>query len=102
MGVKAIVQFYPTLPAPPGRRGENRPLGRDRGAYQAVMRDWARIAQAAEDMGYWGIASIEHHFHSEGYEIAPAPGVINAWLGAHTKRINIGTNGYPLGTHDAI
>ena len=57
---------------------------------------------AAEDLGFWGIATIEHHFHSEGYEVAPSPGVINAWLGAHTKRINIGTNGYPLGTHDAI
>jgi alkanesulfonate monooxygenase SsuD/methylene tetrahydromethanopterin reductase-like flavin-dependent oxidoreductase (luciferase family) len=102
MSVKAIVQLYPTLPAGPGGRGEGRPVGRDREKYQAVMRDWARIAKAAEDLGYWGIATIEHHFHSEGYEVAPSPGVINAWLGAHTTRINIGANGYPLGTHDAI
>lgn len=102
MSVKAIVQLYPTIPAGPQGRGVGRPLGRDRDAYQNLLRDWARIAQAAEDLGYWGIATIEHHFHSEGYEVAPAPGVINAWLGAHTKRINVGTNGYPLGTHDAI
>ncbi len=102
MAVKAIIQLYPTIPAGPGGRAEGRPLGRDRDRYQAILRDWARIAQAAEDLGFWGIATIEHHFHSEGYEIAPAPGVINAWLGAHTNRINIGTNGYPLGTHDAI
>jgi alkanesulfonate monooxygenase SsuD/methylene tetrahydromethanopterin reductase-like flavin-dependent oxidoreductase (luciferase family) len=103
VSVKAIVQLYPTLPLGAARdRSEGRPHGRDRDRYQAVLRDWARVAQAAEDLGYWGIATIEHHFHSEGYEIAPAPGVINAWLGAHTKRINIGTNGYPMGTHDAI
>lgn len=102
MGVKAIVQLYPTLPAGPGGRGDGRPIGRDRDAYQKVLRDWAKIAKAAEDLGFWGIATIEHHFHSEGYEIAPAPGVINAWLAAHTSRINIGTNGYPLATHDAI
>lgn len=102
MAVKAIVQLYPTLPAGPGGRGDGRPIGRDGASYQRVLRDWARIAKAAEDLGYWGIATIEHHFHSEGYEIAPSPGVINAWLGANTSRINIGTNGYPLGTHDAI
>jgi alkanesulfonate monooxygenase SsuD/methylene tetrahydromethanopterin reductase-like flavin-dependent oxidoreductase (luciferase family) len=103
MSVKAIVQLYPTLPvAPAASRAEGRPHGRDRERYQAVLRDWAKVAKAAEDMGYWGIATIEHHFHSEGYEIAPAPGVINAWLGAHTSKINIGTIGYPMGTHDAI
>ena len=103
MSVKAIVQLYPTMPvAPAASRAEARPHGRDRARYQAVLRDWAKVAKAAEDMGYWGISTIEHHFHSEGYEIAPAPGVINVWLGAHTSKINIGTNGYPMGTHDAI
>ncbi|WP_327107455.1 LLM class flavin-dependent oxidoreductase [Nonomuraea glycinis] len=104
MSVKAIVQLYPVIPAEGGAAGRaaRRPLGRDRDEYQKIMRDWAKIAKAAEDLGYWGIAGIEHHFHSEGYEVAPAPGVINAWLGAQTSRINIGTNGYPLGTHDAI
>jgi alkanesulfonate monooxygenase SsuD/methylene tetrahydromethanopterin reductase-like flavin-dependent oxidoreductase (luciferase family) len=104
MAVKAIVQLYPVVPAEGGAQGRaaRRPLGRDRGEYQKIMRDWARIAKAAEDFGFWGIAGIEHHFHSEGYEPAPAPGVVNAWLGAHTSRINIGTNGYPVATHDAI
>jgi alkanesulfonate monooxygenase SsuD/methylene tetrahydromethanopterin reductase-like flavin-dependent oxidoreductase (luciferase family) len=103
MSVKAIVQFYPTLPLGAAKdRSEGRPHGRDRDRYQKVLRDWVKIAKAAEDLGFWGIATIEHHFHSEGYEIAPAPGVINSWLGAHTSRINIGTNGYPMGTHDAI
>lgn len=104
MGVKAIVQLYPVIPAAGGAAGRAaaRPLGRDRDAYQKVLRDWARIARAAEDLGYWGIAGIEHHFHSEGYEIAPSPGVITAWLAAHTSRINIGTNGYVVATQDAI
>ncbi len=103
MSVKAIVQLYPTLPLDDAAdRSVGRPHGRDRGRFQRVLKDWARIAKHAEDLGFWGIANIEHHFHSEGYEIAPAPGVINAWLAAHTSRINIGTNGYPLATHDAV
>jgi alkanesulfonate monooxygenase SsuD/methylene tetrahydromethanopterin reductase-like flavin-dependent oxidoreductase (luciferase family) len=102
--VKAIVQLYPVIPAEGGAAGRvaNRPLGRNAAEFQKIMRDWAKIAKAAEDLGFWGIAGIEHHFHSEGYEIAPAPGVINAWLAAQTSRINVGTNGYVLGTHDAI
>jgi alkanesulfonate monooxygenase SsuD/methylene tetrahydromethanopterin reductase-like flavin-dependent oxidoreductase (luciferase family) len=103
VAVKAIAQFYPTIPTLPGQgREAGRPLGRDRDRYQATLRDWAKIAVHAEELWFWGISTIEHHFHSEGYEIAPAPGAINAWLGAHTKRINIGNNGYPLGTHNAI
>ena len=39
---------------------------------------------------------IEHHFHSEGYEPAPAPGVMNAWWAAHTERPRIGQLGYVM------
>jgi alkanesulfonate monooxygenase SsuD/methylene tetrahydromethanopterin reductase-like flavin-dependent oxidoreductase (luciferase family) len=103
MPVKAIAQFYPTIPTLPGQdRSAGRPLGRNGAEYQKILDDWVRIARHAEELGYWGLATIEHHFHSEGYEIAPAPSVIDAWLGAHTSRINIGNNGYPMGTHDAI
>jgi alkanesulfonate monooxygenase SsuD/methylene tetrahydromethanopterin reductase-like flavin-dependent oxidoreductase (luciferase family) len=64
--VKAIVQLYPVIPAEGGAVGRtaNRPLGRNSAEFQKIMRDWAKIAKAAEDLGFWGIAGIEHHFHS--------------------------------------
>ena len=34
------------------------------------------LAEAADDLGLWGILSIEHHFHSEGYEVGPSPGIV--------------------------
>ena len=51
------------------------------------------MIQAADDMGFWGAATPEHHFWSEGYEVAPSPGATNAWWLAKTKNIRIG----PLG-----
>ena len=35
-------------------------------------------------MGLWGAATIEHHFWSEGYEVGPNPGVLNAYWAAIT------------------
>ncbi len=53
-------------------------------------------------MGLWGCSAIEHHFHSEGYEVAPTPGVLNAYWAGQTSRINIGALGYVVGTWDPI
>ena len=58
--------------------------------------------RAADELGLWGIATIEHHFWSEGYEVAPAPSVIQAYWAAITKRINVGVIGYVMATHNPI
>ena len=43
------------------------------------------IVRAADAMGVWGVSTIEHHFHSEGYEVGPNPGVLNAYWAAIVK-----------------
>jgi alkanesulfonate monooxygenase SsuD/methylene tetrahydromethanopterin reductase-like flavin-dependent oxidoreductase (luciferase family) len=53
-------------------------------------------------MGVWGCSAIEHHFHSEGYEVAPSPSLLNAYWAAQTSRINIGALGYVIGSWDPI
>jgi len=53
-------------------------------------------------MGLWGVTAIEHHFHSEGYEVSPNPGVMNAFWGARTKNIHIGQLGYVMSVANPI
>ena len=100
---KVILNLYPVFPADgfPDRVAR-RPLGANTEVYQRLVHEWTDIIKAAERMGLWGCSAIEHHFHSEGYEVAPTPGVLNAYWAGQTSRINIGALGYVIGTWDPI
>jgi alkanesulfonate monooxygenase SsuD/methylene tetrahydromethanopterin reductase-like flavin-dependent oxidoreductase (luciferase family) len=101
---KVIVNLYPVLPSD-GEEGRKRtrPLGRNRELYQKVVHEWLEILKAADEMGVWGCSTIEHHLHSEGYEVSPNPGILNAYWAAHNfKNIRIGALGYVMATQDPI
>jgi alkanesulfonate monooxygenase SsuD/methylene tetrahydromethanopterin reductase-like flavin-dependent oxidoreductase (luciferase family) len=101
--LKPIVEVYPVLPAPDeASRVARRPLGRDAGLYQEVLEGWHDIIVEADRLGVWGAAAIEHHFWSEGYQVGPTPGIMNAYWAAITKNLHVGQLGYVLGTHDPI
>jgi alkanesulfonate monooxygenase SsuD/methylene tetrahydromethanopterin reductase-like flavin-dependent oxidoreductase (luciferase family) len=78
------------------------PVGADSDAYYKAVHEWTDIVKAADEMGVWGMSTIEHHLHSEGYEVGPNPGVLNAHWAAHTKNIHVGALGYVLATQDPI
>jgi alkanesulfonate monooxygenase SsuD/methylene tetrahydromethanopterin reductase-like flavin-dependent oxidoreductase (luciferase family) len=100
---KIILQLYPVLPAKDENdRKARRPLGRDRDLYHRVLHEWTDIIRAAEEMGVWGASTIEHHLHSEGYEVGPNPGVLNAYWAGQFKKIHIGALGYVMATQDPI
>ncbi|MEH2474571.1 alkanesulfonate monooxygenase SsuD/methylene tetrahydromethanopterin reductase-like flavin-dependent oxidoreductase (luciferase family) [Nitrobacteraceae bacterium AZCC 2161] len=100
---KVILQLYPMLPADDENdRKAKRPLGRDRDLYHHVVHEWLEILQAAEAMGVWGAATIEHHLHSEGYEVGPNPGVLNAWWAGQLKTMHVGAMGYVMAAQDPI
>jgi alkanesulfonate monooxygenase SsuD/methylene tetrahydromethanopterin reductase-like flavin-dependent oxidoreductase (luciferase family) len=100
---KVILQLYPMLPAvDENDRKAKRPLGRNSELYHTVLHDWIEILKAAEDMGVWGAATIEHHLHSEGYEVGPNPGILNAWWAAQLHKLHIGALGYVMATQDPI
>jgi alkanesulfonate monooxygenase SsuD/methylene tetrahydromethanopterin reductase-like flavin-dependent oxidoreductase (luciferase family) len=103
MQPKVIVQLYPVLPAD-GEEGRKRarPLGRNRDLYQKVLFDWLDIVKAADEMGVWGASTIEHHLHSEGYEVGPNPGILNAWWAGQVTNIRVGALGYVMATQDPI
>lgn len=103
MPPKVILQIYPVLPAD-GEDGRKRarPLGRNAELYHRVLHDWLDIVKAADAMGVWGLSTIEHHLHSEGYEVGPNPGILNAWWAGHVKNAHIGALGYVMATQDPI
>ena len=100
---KVIIQLYPMMPAA-GEAGRKatRPLGSNRALYHRVLHEWLDIAKAADEMGVWGFSTIEHHLHSEGYEVGPNPGVLNAWWASHVKNMHVGALGYVMSTQDPI
>ncbi|HEX2275659.1 MAG TPA: LLM class flavin-dependent oxidoreductase, partial [Candidatus Tectomicrobia bacterium] len=51
---------------------------------------------------FWGVSTIEHHFHSEGYEVGPIPGVLNGYWAAITKNVRIGQLGYVMSAQNPI
>jgi alkanesulfonate monooxygenase SsuD/methylene tetrahydromethanopterin reductase-like flavin-dependent oxidoreductase (luciferase family) len=100
--VKVILQLYPVIPATRQERIDNRPLGRHAARYQKVVRDWHDVVRAADDMGLWGVGTIEHHFHSEGYEVGPNPGLMDAYWAAITKNIRVGQLGYVMSAQNPL
>jgi alkanesulfonate monooxygenase SsuD/methylene tetrahydromethanopterin reductase-like flavin-dependent oxidoreductase (luciferase family) len=100
---KVIIQLYPMIPAG-GEKGHKakRPVGADNEAYHKIVHEWTEIAQEADAMGVWGLSTIEHHLHSEGYEVGPNPGVLNAYWAAHVKNAHVGALGYVAATQDPI
>lgn len=100
---KVILQLYPMFPSDSFEdRCRKRPMGVDRDMYQRIVHEWTDVVLAAEKMGVWGASTIEHHFHSEGYEVGPNPGILNAYWAARTSTIHVGAIGYVMATHDPI
>ncbi len=100
---KVIVQLYPMLPAENrADREAKRPIGRDGDMYHDVLHEWLEVVKAMDELGVWGISTIEHHFHSEGYEVGPNPGILNAWWASHVKNARIGAQGYVMAAQDPV
>lgn len=101
--VKVILQVYPMVRAEDeDERRALRPIGRNVERYREAIAGLPDIVRAAEDLGVWGIAPIEHHFHSEGYELGPTPGLFDAYWAAITSRIRLGQLGYVMTTQNPI
>ena len=98
---KVILQVYPALGAQ-DKMEAMRPIGRNNDAYQDMLAGLIDVSKAADDLGYWGITHVEHHAHTEGMEISPAPLMLNIYAGMHTKRLMHGQLGLVLPAHDPI
>ena len=99
--MKVILQVYPIL-TDEETMHRQRPVGRKPELYQTMLRNLTHMARTADRLGYWGICHVEHHFHSEGLELSPDPGLLNLYLGMQTEKIRFGQLGYVLPTRDPI
>tara|TARA_A100001037_G_scaffold89702_1_gene81308 strand:+ start:589 stop:1824 length:1236 start_codon:yes stop_codon:yes gene_type:complete len=100
---KVIIQLYPMFPADGEEdRKAKRPLGNDNEMYHRIVHEWTDIVKEADKMGVWGISTIEHHFHSEGYEVGPNPGILNAYWASLVENARVGALGYVAATHDPL
>jgi alkanesulfonate monooxygenase SsuD/methylene tetrahydromethanopterin reductase-like flavin-dependent oxidoreductase (luciferase family) len=101
--VKPILQIYPVIPAAgEEERAALRPIGRNAERYQDVIQGTAELVKAADELGFWAVSTIEHHFHSEGYEVGPQPGILNAHWAAITRNVRVGQLGYTMGAQNPI
>ncbi|MCH9037369.1 MAG: LLM class flavin-dependent oxidoreductase [Chloroflexi bacterium] len=101
--VTPIIQLYPVIPAKDeAEREALRPIGRNRERYQTTLTGWHDIIKAADELGIWGAATIEHHLWSEGYEVGPSPGILDGYWAAITKNIRVGQLGYVMSTQHPI
>jgi alkanesulfonate monooxygenase SsuD/methylene tetrahydromethanopterin reductase-like flavin-dependent oxidoreductase (luciferase family) len=98
---KVIVQIYPSL-GDQASMAAHRPIGRDPDVFHSVMHGLRDIAGVMDELGYWGLSHVEHHFHSEGLELSPDPGLWNLYLGQHTERLMHGQLGFVLPARDPI
>ena len=100
---KVILQLYPMFPSDGEEdRKAKRPLGNDSDLYHQIVHEWTDIVEAADEMGVWGLGAIEHHLHSEGYEVGPNPGILNSYWASKVKNAHVGALGYVAATQDPI
>ena len=105
---KVILQLYPVIPAEGDTadeqyefRKKNKPVGANNEAYHKILHEWTDIVKAADQIGAWGVSTIEHHFHSEGYEVGPNPGILNAYWASQVN-CHVGALGYVMATQDPV
>lgn len=101
--VKVILQLYPVVRAQDeAERTKLRPIGRNAERYQEAIAGMPAILKTCDDLGLWGVSTIEHHFHSEGYEVGPNPGILNGYWAAITEKVRIGQLGYTMTAQSPI
>jgi alkanesulfonate monooxygenase SsuD/methylene tetrahydromethanopterin reductase-like flavin-dependent oxidoreductase (luciferase family) len=101
--VKVLLQIYPVLPTvDEAERVALRPIGRHADRYPETIMGCDDLVRACDELGLWGVATIEHHFHSEGYEVGPNPGILTTHWAAITKNVRVGALGYVMSTQHPI
>jgi alkanesulfonate monooxygenase SsuD/methylene tetrahydromethanopterin reductase-like flavin-dependent oxidoreductase (luciferase family) len=91
-----------TVPASYAERAALRPVAHDCERVQRMYEELRAIAIRADQSGFDAFATTEHHFHSEGLELSPAPLLLFADLAARTRRIRFVTQVLVLPTWDPI
>jgi alkanesulfonate monooxygenase SsuD/methylene tetrahydromethanopterin reductase-like flavin-dependent oxidoreductase (luciferase family) len=85
--LKTLVWSSTAIPVTPTQRAALRPVARKPEWYQRMLASCERIAIWADEFGYDGFGTTEHHFQTEGGESIPNNLLFFAKLATLTKRI---------------
>ncbi len=70
--------------------------------YQNMLWQLSAQVKAADEMGFWGAAFTEHHFHIEGFEVSNNPILLALYIGMQTKYLNVGQMANVLPFHNPL
>ncbi|MCZ4519469.1 LLM class flavin-dependent oxidoreductase [Rhodococcus ruber] len=75
------------IPQIPGDKEKLAPIGRNTEAYQKMLAEVQALVLRADELGFYGYGTAEHHFHTEGYEVNSQPMMLYTKLATLTRNI---------------
>ena len=70
--------------------------------YQEMLFEITEQLQYADEHGYYGCGTTEHHFHVEGEDVSTNPVLLNVYFGSKTKNMKFGQLGNVLPSRNPI
>ena len=70
--------------------------------YQMMLKEITEQLQYADEFGYYGCGTTEHHFHIEGEEVSTNPVMLNTYFGSKTKNMKFGQLGNVLPSRNPV
>ncbi|MEV0033971.1 LLM class flavin-dependent oxidoreductase [Nocardia sp. NPDC050793] len=90
------------IPVSVEERRSRRPVARDVELYQRMLHKYEEAARLADELGFDGFGSTEHHLQTEGGESLPNALLLYAKLAAVTSRIQFMPMSVVVTSHDPI
>jgi alkanesulfonate monooxygenase SsuD/methylene tetrahydromethanopterin reductase-like flavin-dependent oxidoreductase (luciferase family) len=100
--VKTLLMSTAGVPVTTEVRRSRRPVARDVDLYQLMLHRYEQTARLADELGFDGFGSTEHHLQTEGGESMPNPLLIYAKLAAVTSQIQFMPMSVVVTSHDPI
>ena len=100
--MKTLLMSTAAVPVTIEERRSRRPVARDLELYQHMLRRYEDTARLADELGFDGFGSTEHHLQTEGGESIPNPLLVYAKLAAVTSQIQFMPMSVVVTSHDPI
>jgi alkanesulfonate monooxygenase SsuD/methylene tetrahydromethanopterin reductase-like flavin-dependent oxidoreductase (luciferase family) len=100
--LKTLLMSTAAIPVTLDERKSRRPVARDVELYQQMLRSYEATARLADELGFDGLGSTEHHLQTEGGESMPNPLLLYAKLATVTSQIQFMPMSVVVTSHDPI
>lgn len=100
--MKTLLMSTAAVPVTIEERRSRRPVARDAELYQRMLGRYEETVRMADELGFDGFGSTEHHLQTEGGESMPNPLLVYAKLAAVTSQIQFMPMSVVVTSHDPI